>query len=209
MADRRVCKGGRVGEVGSGERKSRAGFVDVKWSLSHHVLSHRQGTEHTHSEYSYCLSTCAPTRLSRQPLLYWGGGPSRHWRYRAGMQGPYPEEVSRQPGREADTYMINASAVGYTQSLGNRGEMINFLAIHYSAASGKFPFSFPHFTDWCLFFLRLTGHSSKSSSAPPSSSSHSLSDLIRSHQLQFHVLGVDCRVSLCKPDCSLKIHQNF
>lgn len=68
------------------------------------------------------------------------------------MQGPCPLEVSRQLGREADTNSIIASAV----SLRNGGEVMNFSAFHLSAASGEFPFSFPLFTDPCLFFLPRT-----------------------------------------------------
>ena len=66
------------------------------------------------------------------------------------MQDPFPDEVSRQSGRKADTHMINTSAGSYTQSLRNAEGMINFSAIQCSASSGKFPFSFPHPTDWCL-----------------------------------------------------------
>lgn len=79
--------------------------------------------------------------------------------------------------------MIQTSAGNYTQSLGNRREMINFSGIHSSASSGTFPFSFPHPADWCLFCLELTNRAIPQNlhQVLCSRCSHSLSNLTSSH----------------------------
>lgn len=150
---RRVCKAGRVGERGSGDRKSGAERVErVETEPQPRAVCFLVARELGAREQCHL---CPNTWLSQQLLVWYKEVYQVSTEGTAGMQDPYPEEVSRQSGRKADTHVINTSAGSYTQRLRNREGMINFSAIHCSASSGKFPFSFPHPTDGCLFILKL------------------------------------------------------
>lgn len=192
---RRVCEAGGTGERGSGDRKSGAERVErvdtepqpraVCFLVARELGAREQG------------HLCPNTRLSQQLLVWYKEVCQVSTEGTAGMQDPYPEEVSRQSGRKADTHVINTSAGSYTQRLRNREGMINFSAIHCSASSGKFPLSFPHPTDGSFSFSSWrAGHSSNSSSAPPFII---LTFCKQPHQLSwlhFHSLREDCRISL-------------